>query len=39
LIYYEEKDLFRWTDDRSAFSREHVDWALLRKGGRLRGYE
>jgi hypothetical protein len=32
-------DLFRWTDRRFAFSREHADWALLKKRGRLRGYE
>jgi hypothetical protein len=32
----EEKDLFRWTDGRFAFSREHADWDLLRKRGRLK---
>jgi hypothetical protein len=37
FVYDEEKDLFRWTDGRFAFSREHADWALLRKRGRLRG--
>ena len=35
LVYDEEKDLFRWTDGRFAFSREHADWKLLRKRGRL----
>ena len=39
FVYDEEKDLFRWTDGRFAFSREHADWALLRKRGRLRGWE
>jgi hypothetical protein len=37
FVYDEEKDLFRWTDGRFAFSREHADLALLRKRGRLRG--
>jgi hypothetical protein len=37
LIYDEEKDLFRFTDGRFAFSREHVDWELLRKRGRMNG--
>ena len=36
LIYDEEKDLFRFTDGRFAFSRKHADWALLRKRGRMR---
>ena len=35
FVYDEEKDLFRWTDGRFAFSREHADWALLRKRGRI----
>jgi hypothetical protein len=35
FVYDEEKDLFGWTDGRFAFSREHADWALLRKRGRL----
>lgn len=35
-VYDEEKDLFRWTDGRFAFSREHADWALLRKRGRIK---
>jgi hypothetical protein len=38
FVYDEEKDLFRWTDGRFAFSREHADWALLRKPGRLKGW-
>src|SRR5918994_5870101 len=38
FVYYEEHDLFRWTDGRFAFSREHADWALLRKRGRARGF-
>jgi (p)ppGpp synthase/HD superfamily hydrolase len=25
FVYEEEKDLFRWTDGRFAFSREHAD--------------
>jgi len=37
FVYDEEKDLFRWTDGRFAFSREHADWALLRKRGRMKG--
>ena len=37
LIYDEEKDLFRFVDGRFAFSREHGDWALLRKRGRVKG--
>jgi hypothetical protein len=36
FVYDEEKDLFRWTDGRFAFSWEHADWELLRKWGRLR---
>jgi hypothetical protein len=32
FVYDEEKDFFRFT-----FSREHADWALLRKRGRLKG--
>jgi len=34
-VHDEEKDLFR--DGRFAFSREHANWALLRKRGRLKG--
>ena len=37
FVYDEEKDLFRWTDGRFAFSREHADWALLSKRGRMKG--
>jgi hypothetical protein len=37
LVYDEEKDLFRFTDGRFAFSREHADWALLSKRGRMEG--
>jgi hypothetical protein len=37
FVYDEEKDLFRWTDGKFAFSREHADWELLRKRGRLKG--
>jgi hypothetical protein len=37
LVYDEEKDLFRFVDGRFAFSREHADWDLLRKRGRLKG--
>ena len=36
LVYFEEKDLFRFTDGRFAFSREHADWELLRKRGRMK---
>jgi hypothetical protein len=39
FVYDEEKDVFRWTDGRFTFSREHADWELLRKRGRLLGYE
>ena len=35
FVYDEDNDLFRWTDDRFAFSREHADWELLKKRGRL----
>jgi hypothetical protein len=38
LVYDEEKDLFRFRDGRFAFSREHADWALLRRRGRVRGW-
>ena len=31
LVYDKEKDLFRFRDGRFAFSRDHADWALLRK--------
>ena len=36
-VYDEEKDLFRWTDGKFAFSREHADWELLRKRGMMEG--
>jgi hypothetical protein len=39
FIYDEEKDLFRWTDSKFAFSREHADWELLKKSGRMKGFE
>jgi hypothetical protein len=38
-VHDEERELFRFHDGRFAFSREHADWALLRKRGRLRGWE
>ena len=38
FVYDEEHDLFCFTDGRFAFSREHADWALLKKRGRLRGW-
>ena len=37
FVYDEEKDLFRFHDGRFAFSREHADWTLLKKRGRLNG--
>jgi hypothetical protein len=37
LVYDEEKNLFRFRDGRFAFSRDHADWALLRKRGRMKG--
>ena len=37
FVYDEEHDLFRFTDGRFAFSREHADWELLRKRGRMKG--
>ena len=36
FVYDEERDPFRFRDGRFAFSREHADWGLLRKRGRLR---
>jgi hypothetical protein len=39
LVYDEEKDIFRFTDGKFAFSREHADWDLLRKRGRLKDRE
>jgi hypothetical protein len=35
VVYDEEKDLFRFSDGRFAFSREHADWTLLRTRGRV----
>jgi hypothetical protein len=37
FVHDEGRGLFRFRDGRFAFSREHADWALLRKRGRLRG--
>ena len=39
FVHDEERELFRFHDGRFAFSCEHADWALLRKRGRLRGWE
>jgi len=39
FVYDEEFDLFRFHDGRFAFSREHTDWELLRKRGRMKGWE
>lgn len=39
LIYDEERDLFKLRDGRFAFSREHGNWELLRKRGRLKEME
>ena len=36
-VFEEETALFRFRDGRFAFFREHADWALLRKRGRLKG--
>ncbi len=36
FVYDGERDLFRFTDGKFAFSREHADWELLRKRGRPR---
>ena len=30
-VHDEERELFRFHDGRFVFSREHADWALLRK--------
>ena len=38
-VHDEERDLFRVRDGRFAFSREHADWALLRKRGHIKGWE
>jgi hypothetical protein len=37
LVYDEEKDLFRLTASRFAFSGEYADWELLRKRGEDEG--
>jgi hypothetical protein len=37
FVYDEEHELFRWTESRFAFSREHADWKPLRKRGLLKG--
>jgi len=37
LVYDEEKDLFCFRDGRFGFSREHADWELLKKRGRMKG--
>jgi hypothetical protein len=39
FVHDEEHDLFRFTDGEFAFSREHADWELLRKRGRMQGWE
>ena len=36
LVYDEQKELFRFRDGRFAFSRDHADWDLLRKRGRMK---
>lgn len=36
LVYDEKKDLFRFTDGRFAFSRDHAEWQLLRKRDRMK---
>ena len=36
-VHDEERELFRFRDARFAFSREHADWALLRKRGCIKG--
>ena len=35
----EKRELFRFRDGRFAFSREHADRRLLRKRGRIKGWE
>jgi hypothetical protein len=37
LVYDDEKERFRFSDGRFAFSRDHADWELLRKRGRMKG--
>ena len=36
LVFDEEKALFRFRDGRFAFSRDHVDWELLRERERMK---
>ena len=36
FVFDEERELFRFHDGKFAFSRKHVNWALLRKRGRLK---
>jgi hypothetical protein len=37
LVYDEQKNLFRFRNGRFAFSRDHADWELFRKRGRMKG--
>ena len=37
MVYDEQKNLFRFRNGRFAFSRDHADWELLRKRGRMKG--
>jgi hypothetical protein len=39
FVHDEERGLFRFRDGRFAFLREHDDWALLKRRGRLKGWE
>jgi hypothetical protein len=39
LVLDEEWELFRFRDGKSFFSREHVDWRLLKKRRRLKWIE
>ncbi len=39
LVHHPDEGLFRFRDGRFAFSREHADWRLLKKRGRLKGWE
>ena len=39
LVYDEEHDLFRFRDGKFAFSRTHGNWELLKKRGRMVGFE
>jgi len=36
-VYDEEHDLFRFS--KFAFCREHADWELLKKRGRMKGFD